>query len=186
VKLIEKCYKRCFFVNWTIDYKGATSNMIFFNILTTYDGQMKEGKNTSNSHFQDLFWWSCLTWSELLPGLIMATQNYPTCIAWKCTQYCYIHGTQILKQIDQCKKGLRLERCSKVSIDTIKERKKTIMSTIGLKELEIEKKQNYQSINGSIVTTCKESKKHFLLHVYLHRQCISYYKKNILIKQHVN
>jgi len=94
-------------------------------------------ENTSSSHFQDLFWWSSLTWLELLPGLIMATQNYPTCIAWKCTQYCYIHGTQILKQIYQCKKGLSLERCSKVSIDTIKERKKTIMSTIGLKELEI-------------------------------------------------
>jgi hypothetical protein len=36
----------------------------------------------------------------------------------KCTQYYYIHGTHILKQIDQCKKGLRLERWSRVSINT--------------------------------------------------------------------
>jgi hypothetical protein len=44
VKLMEKCYKICFFVNCTVDYKGATSNRDFFNTFTTYDGQMKGGK----------------------------------------------------------------------------------------------------------------------------------------------
>jgi hypothetical protein len=34
-------------------------------------------------------------------------------------------------------KGLRLERCSRVSSDTVRERKRTIMSTAGLKELKI-------------------------------------------------
>jgi hypothetical protein len=34
-------------------------------------------------------------------------------------------------------KGLRLEKCNKVNIDIVRERKRTIMSTIGLKELKI-------------------------------------------------
>jgi hypothetical protein len=49
---------------------------MFFNTLTTYDGQMKR-EYTSDSHFQDLLWWSCLTRSELLPGPIMATPKLP-------------------------------------------------------------------------------------------------------------
>jgi len=41
---MEKMLQKMFFVNWTIDYQGATSNRDFFNIFTTYVGQMKGGK----------------------------------------------------------------------------------------------------------------------------------------------
>ncbi len=109
----------------------------FFNTLTTYNGQMKGGKIPLVATFK-----TCFDDHLGMIKVVVRSNNgnpkkCPTCIAWKCTQYCYIHGTQILKQIDQCKKGLRLERCNRVNINIIKERKKTIMSTTCLKELKI-------------------------------------------------
>jgi hypothetical protein len=91
-----KMLQKIFFVNWTVDYQGVAFFQHSYNIW--WSNERRE--NTFGSHFQDLFWWSCLTWLELIPCPIMEIQNCPTCIAWKCTQYCYTHGTQILKQID--------------------------------------------------------------------------------------
>ncbi len=46
------------FCNWTTNYQGVTSNRVFFNIFTTYDGEMKGGKiplvNTFKTCFDDL------------------------------------------------------------------------------------------------------------------------------------
>jgi len=59
----ETCGKnvtKMFFVNWIIDYQNVASNRDLFNILTTYDGQMKGGKiplvATFNTCFDDHVW----------------------------------------------------------------------------------------------------------------------------------
>jgi hypothetical protein len=51
--LWKKCYKRCLLEMELQTTKVLHQIGMFFNTLTTYDGQMKR-EYTSDSHFQDL------------------------------------------------------------------------------------------------------------------------------------
>jgi len=56
MKRMEIVLQKLFFVNWTMDYQGATSNRGFFNTLTTYEGQMKGRKIFIGATFKTCFY----------------------------------------------------------------------------------------------------------------------------------
>jgi hypothetical protein len=80
---------------------------MFFNIFTTYDGQMKGGKIPSVATFK-----TCFDDHVNMKTVVVGSNNgnpktSPPALHGN-AQYCYIHGTQIFKQIDQCKKNTKI------------------------------------------------------------------------------